>query len=535
MNLAKFQVKPVLRNKWEAIDMGVLFARHWYVPLLLSWFIPAALVLFSLLFFSPSMPWLAGSAVWWLKPLFDRVPLFLLSRYIFTEKVSFTKSKRLVLSLFWLDILPALTWRRLDLMRSFNLAVTVLEKQKAKAYGKRCTLLQRGCGDAATWLTLIMVHLELFLSCSFVVVFLMFIPQGVEIDFWASFSADPLVYERAYYCLYLICASLIAPFYVASGFSLYINRRIELEAWDLEIAFRNCVQLRAERAKQLLVKSGVSLPCILALFVIVSLAGGSRAVIAEVADSAAGVKPSAYLVGVKPESSRYIVPHNSPQEASKEKVLAILQSPPFVIEKAETGWVWKQGQVQEEDEIPEWLIWFVRGLEKIFGVSDLGNLASLIEVLLWSLIVTLLVFMIYRFRHRIQRYWNTLVSSGADEKLFEKPEVIMGLEITHNSLPENISAEARELWLKGEARQALALLYRGSLYRLVYQHELALAEWYTEQECFAFVQGTSEQPIIKYFGQLTHTWQKLAYAHHVPDMEQFESLCRGWSEVFPSV
>ena len=39
-------------------------------------------------------------------------------------------------------------------------------------------------------------------------------------------------------CLLLLALSIVAPFYVAGGFALYLTRRTELEAWDIEISFR---------------------------------------------------------------------------------------------------------------------------------------------------------------------------------------------------------------------------------------------------------------------------------------------------------
>jgi hypothetical protein len=31
---------------------------------------------------------------------------------------------------------------------------------------------------------------------------------------------------------------VLEPFYVAAGFAMYLNRRVELEAWDIEQEFR---------------------------------------------------------------------------------------------------------------------------------------------------------------------------------------------------------------------------------------------------------------------------------------------------------
>lgn len=536
MNLAAFQVKPALRNKWEAIDLGILLARRWYFPLFLSWLIPSALVFFPMLLLFPEMAWLASLVAWWLKPLFDRMPLFLLSRYIFGEHVSIIGARKNILSLFWFDALPALTWRRLDLQRSFKLAVSVLERQKGKDYGGRCTLLQRNCGGAATWLTLIMVHIEVFLCCAFVVGAFLFIPESVEIDFYQSYSSHPMLYEMVYYGLYFVSAAFIAPFYVACGFSLYINRRIELEAWDLEITFRHCVQQRIEKSKRLLEKSGASLLGIGLLVCVLSLVSISPRVVADPLETADATEISdiedASIAGGY-ESIKYSASDNSPQQVTRQRILDILQSPPFVIEETKTVWEWKAKEKQPEEEYPKWVIWLARSLEKLFGISSsMDDIASVLEVILWALVIMLVMMVIYRFRRHLQLYWSHLISQQAEPLLLDKPEVIMGMKITHKSLPEDIPTEAKNLWQQGQVRQALAMLYRGSLYQLVYRHDMPLAEWYTEQECNVFVKRRAAQAIANYFGQLTHTWQNLAYAHHEPDVTSFELLCQGWIEVF---
>ena len=37
---------------------------------------------------------------------------------------------------------------------------------------------------------------------------------------------------------YVITVLFLEPFYVAAGFGMYLNRRAELEAWDIEQEFR---------------------------------------------------------------------------------------------------------------------------------------------------------------------------------------------------------------------------------------------------------------------------------------------------------
>ena len=37
---------------------------------------------------------------------------------------------------------------------------------------------------------------------------------------------------------YAIVVGVLEPFYVGAGFAMYLNRRVELEAWDIEQEFR---------------------------------------------------------------------------------------------------------------------------------------------------------------------------------------------------------------------------------------------------------------------------------------------------------
>ena len=73
------------RTAWEAVELGTaLVRRHagavWKPWLLLS--LPV-LVLLNALCWLFGEVWLAGLLMWWLKPVFDRIPLYVLSRAVF--------------------------------------------------------------------------------------------------------------------------------------------------------------------------------------------------------------------------------------------------------------------------------------------------------------------------------------------------------------------------------------------------------------------------------------------------------------------
>ncbi|UUZ49460.1 hypothetical protein LP420_03950 [Massilia sp. B-10] len=48
--------------------------------------------------------------------------------------------------------------------------------------------------------------------------------------------------------IYATASAIIAPIYTACGFTLYLNRRASLEAWDLELQLRQITRPAASRA-----------------------------------------------------------------------------------------------------------------------------------------------------------------------------------------------------------------------------------------------------------------------------------------------
>ena len=49
-------------------------------------------------------------------------------------------------------------------------------------------------------------------------------------------AAGPLLFVLP--IAYAVAVLFIEPFYVAAGFAMYLNRRAEIEAWDIEQEFR---------------------------------------------------------------------------------------------------------------------------------------------------------------------------------------------------------------------------------------------------------------------------------------------------------
>jgi hypothetical protein len=184
--------------------------------------------------------------VWWLKPLYDRVVLHVLSRAVFGE----VQSPRHVLGSAreWLGtgLAMALTFGRFDTARSFNLPVRQLEGQRARAGRERRSVLGRRVSSYATWLTIVCVHFEAVLAWSLAQLTSLFLPAKAfdGRDFTEAFISGRIFgYDDV--LAYVVAVLLLEPFYVAAGFALYLNRRTLLEGWDIEVALRKITQRHA--------------------------------------------------------------------------------------------------------------------------------------------------------------------------------------------------------------------------------------------------------------------------------------------------
>ena len=89
---ASVAIRP--RSAWEALDLGVLLARRHAGLLMASWALvtlPIFAVLCLLLWESPG--W-AVLLFWWLKPAYERLPLYILSHALFGDTPSLKQALR---------------------------------------------------------------------------------------------------------------------------------------------------------------------------------------------------------------------------------------------------------------------------------------------------------------------------------------------------------------------------------------------------------------------------------------------------------
>lgn len=517
MDLSRLSIEPRLRNGWQAIDLGFVMARRWWWPCFLAWALPSFLcyVLLSLLLYNK--PFIALLLVWWLKPLWDRLPLLIASRRLFAEPMGLWEALRQPPKLAKTDLFAWLVYRRISLSRSFDMPVTVLEGLRKEARGKRLALLHQTYGNAAFWLTLVCVHVEMFISFGFTTILLMLIPpelreSGAEVFL---FSESLPIQHAANFIMWLAMA-VVAPFYCLAGFSLYINRRIQLEGWDIEVRFRHLLARHGSDRKISRVAA-----CLAAL--------GFGGLMLLPDSSWAESTPTPEFV----DNYYHQLSQDERAIDSKQGIIEVLRGPDFYYVEMEPRWRLKGRQEVEERDL-DWIDRIIDLLEGWYELTTavregLKKFAGLFEVAVWLLLGLLIAYVVYKYRRgfaRMFRYWR------AAEPSFSKPELLFGLDVRTESLPDDVCSEVVQLWDAGREREAVALLYRATLSSLIHQYSFEFYAGFTEQECMAVVERGNNSALSQYVEQLTRLWQRLAYAHQLPERAQVIALCTGWQELF---
>jgi hypothetical protein len=486
------------RNRWEAMDLGFAMVRHWALPVYGAWFavvLPLALVLQLACW---QLPWLAFALLWWLKPLLDRVPLHVLSRALFGATPSLAETLRALPGIWSRQAVAALTWRRLDPARSLHLPVLQLEGLQGRARRERQAVLSDP-GGGGGWLTITCIHFDFALQLALIGLFGLAFPEFVQLDWqaWLAEREQSHWEQIAYNLGALLTLSIIEPFYVAAGFALYLNRRTWLEAWDLEIGFRRLVQRLQGK------ESALAASLLLALFL------GTLAPPPALADSAVGH----WCSELRERQERL----QKAQSTVQQTLAEVLNEAEFPRCRLTEGWRLRDSS---DERAP-------------FGFGDgagLPGLAEFIEGLLWVAVAAfaaLLGWWLY------QRWSGDRPRARPKEPLPAAPLVIHGEAIKPETLPRDAAAEAWRLWRAGAQREALSLLYRATLAKLLGQHGVDFGTSQTEDECLRQAEAQLERSeLVDFLRRLTRIWQLAAYGHRPPDDGQVQALCQQWAQHF---
>jgi hypothetical protein len=143
MNLNEITANIRLRNPWEAIDLGFAMVQEWWKAIYLPLSI-ITVVIATLLYLATPMDklWVAGLIFWWLKPLYDRVVLHIVSHKLFNNELNTWQVLKAIPSLIWnTGFFQSMTFRRLSLSRGFNLSIWQLEQLRGAQRVNRQSVL----------------------------------------------------------------------------------------------------------------------------------------------------------------------------------------------------------------------------------------------------------------------------------------------------------------------------------------------------------------------------------------------------------
>jgi hypothetical protein len=219
------------RSAMEAADLGVRLCQNAARSVYLCYGMVALPVIAIAAASFEVAHWLPSLVIWCAKPWLDRTILFALSRAAFGQDTAPADLWRAQWQVWWKQLLVNWTLQRLSLWRSLTQPVYQLEGLsiwRAGPHAGSALMVTHAFSVSEAALTLGMVSLALWLA-----------PPGQ-----ASEALDVLTGELpgflsvAFPVAYAITVLFLEPFYVAAGFAMYLNRRAELEAWDIEQEFR---------------------------------------------------------------------------------------------------------------------------------------------------------------------------------------------------------------------------------------------------------------------------------------------------------
>lgn len=532
MELESITLRLRHRRPWEAIDLGHALLRAWAGPIYRGWFATYWLIGLPLLLLLWSWPTVGMMLLWWLKPLFDRILLLVMSRRAFGGEITVREVWRALPGLLkGPGVFSGLSWRRFSLARSFLLPVWQLEQQQGKEARQRFKLLGRRWRVYAVWLTFFCANMSTILMISGLVLLHALAPGGfMEFDsFWDWISSERLPAEAFVgNLMFMVAETLVEPLYVASGFALYLNRRAELEGWDIELAFRRLAQRKAAEKSRI----ATATMLMLAVAVIFAVAQPAPALAAEPAlappaqtapasadeESEEGDEESTDAgscdADPAPAGRTAAAPVDSPIKTAIKEVLA---EPVFGKEVDDMEWRPRSKGDKKEGGMPDWLKPYLKAVE-FLGES--------MKALVWILAIVLLAALALL----VLRYVEG--RSGGKTRPAAPPDFLFGFDVRPASLPADIAAAARAALAAGHAVEALSLLYRGALVSLIHRQQIEFQAGDTEQDCLGRVAGRVESGMGRCFARLIQAWRLSAYGQRELPVDQITALCDDWAQHF---
>lgn len=247
MNLDKLTVNVRPLAGFQAMDLGMMMARKWFMPLWGLWWrrmmplivlIAAFCIARAVWSWDIAWGWISF-AIWWSKPFAEMPLVCYLSQKLFDKEFDSDQAWQLMAQNPKNDSVTLLTTGRLGFRRQLLMPILMLERQ-AKQRRQRLLVLSHSQSNALIWQTLAFLLIENLLVLGIGIFIIQLLPQMIAetlpLEEWQRHLPNWL--EALLLTLYLLVISVVGVFFVASGFAAYICKRSVLEGWDIELKFR---------------------------------------------------------------------------------------------------------------------------------------------------------------------------------------------------------------------------------------------------------------------------------------------------------
>ena len=244
MKAEQLQLALRPRPAWEAVDLGVRMTQR-NARSLTRAFLPMALLLVVACGTTVEVaPWLPSTLLWWAKPWLDRTLLHIYARQAFGEETSFNDAWQARRAAPWLPMLALLSVWRLSFWRAYSMPVAQLEGQTGQARRQRVKAIVRNQRGAAMMTQSAFSWIEGFVMLGLLSLLPWMTPGLRNTDAMSWLFNGTLPAACVLYVAHAVSVLFVEPFFVASGFAMYLNRRVELEAWDVEQELRHAFASR---------------------------------------------------------------------------------------------------------------------------------------------------------------------------------------------------------------------------------------------------------------------------------------------------
>ncbi|HEY7172578.1 MAG TPA: hypothetical protein VH417_17115 [Vicinamibacterales bacterium] len=239
MQLDALAVRLRPRGGLEAADLGVRLCQAAARSVFPCCAVAAAPIALLAIASAEWMRWLPLLIVWWAKPWLDRTILFVLSRAAFGQATGPADLWNAQRQIWWRHLPLTVTLWRLSPWRSLTQPIHQLEGLTFGRARSRVSVIRKRAYGTALMVTQVFSAAEAALTVALLSLVFWFAPIGSTPTLPGLMNGElPALFTIGVPVAYGIAVLFLEPFYVAAGFAMYLNRRAEIEAWDIEQEFR---------------------------------------------------------------------------------------------------------------------------------------------------------------------------------------------------------------------------------------------------------------------------------------------------------